>query len=373
MGTLIRALLDRGHRVTGYTLDRSLLPGTRARAYGTDQFRLYYIPMRKRSIRPNGLSLGRIVDLYRMERRELAAAMRESGPDVVHAHWLYEFALAAIESGIPHVITAHDSPAKVLRYMPNLYRLGRYFMARKALRRARVLTTVSEYLRDEVRGYARAAVDVVANPLPLELCQRDAKRSIDPPGKMLKVGMVLNGWSRFKNQPPAIKGFSIFRQGNPHAELHLFGHDFEPGGKGFVWCKRHGFESGLSFHGPTAHDALLHMLAGIDVLLHPALEETFGMSVAEAMALGKPVIGGDRAGAIPWLLDFGAAGLLVDVRSPTAIAKALDSLALNADLRQNLAQAGFKRVSGICAPNAVVAAYEKSYLRAVTANPAVRN
>ena len=78
----------------------------------------------------------------------------------------------------------------------------------------------------------------------------------------------------------------------------------------------------------------------IDVLVHPSLEESHGMAVTEAMAIGLPVIGGKYSGAIPWTLGDGKAGMLVDVRSPHAIADGMRVMAQDADLRNRLALAG---------------------------------
>lgn len=44
------------------------------------------------------------------------------------------------------------------------------------------------------------------------------------------------------------------------------------------------------------------------------------------MALGVPVVGGKDSGAIPWLLDDGAAGILVDTRNPIEISAAVSRL-----------------------------------------------
>jgi glycosyltransferase involved in cell wall biosynthesis len=47
------------------------------------------------------------------------------------------------------------------------------------------------------------------------------------------------------------------------------------------------------------------------------------MSVLEAMKAGVPVIGGKAAGGVPWTLDFGRSGVLVDVRDSDAISDAI--------------------------------------------------
>lgn len=66
------------------------------------------------------------------------------------------------------------------------------------------------------------------------------------------------------------------------------------------------------------------------------------MATIEAMAIGIPVIAGSRSGGMPWTLDYGKAGLLVDVRSSEAIARGMETLVLNRELRQRLGVEGRK-------------------------------
>ena len=141
LATLIGTLIERGHEVVGVTqgpgvpldLDKAVV------AYGP-RFRIHYAPVRRHSFRFNGRHVGRMVDAYGLERRYYVQALQEERPDVIHAHWAYESGLAAEASGFPYVLTCHDSPVQVLRYMTNLYRFGRLLMARKAMRQARVIS-----------------------------------------------------------------------------------------------------------------------------------------------------------------------------------------------------------------------------------------
>jgi len=167
LGTLIGELLSRGHEVSAYTMSPNMpldLPQP-VIAQG-ERFKVYYCPQRKHSVRLNGWHLGRIVDFFRLERRYLQQAIRIDNPDVVHAHWAYEFALAAISSGKPHIVTCHDAPDVVLKYMPNIYRFGRYLMARHCLGQAKLVTAVSPYLCNAVQKYCNVPIAVVQNPLP---------------------------------------------------------------------------------------------------------------------------------------------------------------------------------------------------------------
>jgi hypothetical protein len=58
--------------------------------------------------------LPRAWDLFAQERAGLERAMREDPCDVVHAHWTYEFALAALASGQPTLVTARDWAPTIL-------------------------------------------------------------------------------------------------------------------------------------------------------------------------------------------------------------------------------------------------------------------
>jgi glycosyltransferase involved in cell wall biosynthesis len=79
-----------------------------------------------------------------------------------------------------------------------------------------------------------------------------------------------------------------------------------------------------SFVGPLDGMAKWALLAGADVLLAPSVSESFGMSVAEALAVGTPAIvaPGVGAGAILQRID----GRLIAQRDADAVAVALSSL-----------------------------------------------
>ena len=330
LATLIGALLDRGHRVSAFTLsnDLPLIQNSRITASGKN-LSIDYCPMRPRAWRPNGYLPGRIVDLYRFERRALVHAITLAAPDVLHAHWTYEFAMAALATGIAHVITSHDSPYKIARlysrYRPtiSLYRWLRVVMARQVLRKARCVTAVSPYMRDEIQSITSARIDVVPNLVDATTSTLATFRTLPA---LPRVAMVCNGWSTIKNPQPALIAFSRLKQHRPAAELHLYGHDFGSGEVAQLWCRNQGISDGMYFHGAMSHRALLLALANDDLLLHPSIEESFGMVLAEAMAMGLPVVAGANSGAVPWVVS--SSGILCDVRNAQAIEAAmLESLA----------------------------------------------
>ncbi|MDX6751200.1 glycosyltransferase family 4 protein [Geminicoccaceae bacterium 1502E] len=77
-------------------------------------------------------------------------------------------------------------------------------------------------------------------------------------------------------------------------------------------------------------------LAAMDVVVQTSVAyESFGMALAEAMALGRPVVG-SRAGGIPEVIGDGLGGSIVPPGDPAALAAALAPLLGSPDLRREL-------------------------------------
>lgn len=138
--------------------------------------------------------------------------------------------------------------------------------------------------------------------------------------------MVLNGWTKIKNPEIGITAVNTFILKNTGTELHLIGPDFGPGQIAEQWCGSLPSYPSIHFHGSLPHKATMQLMTTMDVLLHPSVEESFGLTVAEAMSMGIPVICGRSTGALAWMTDYGNAGILTDVTSPDEIVLALNSL-----------------------------------------------
>lgn len=361
LATLIAELLRQGHCVSAFTLSDDIpLDGGVVVVRGNN-FMLSYCPMRPRAWRFNGVHPGRIIDFFGYEREQLHRAILQAAPEVLHAHWTYEFALAALQTGLPCVVTCHDSPYKVARFYSrakptqSLYRWLRALMARKVLLQSRSVTAVSPYLRDEVQGMTRMPISVIPNPVDAFALSLGKARTAPASASF---SMVCNGWQTLKNPQPAMKAFARYRLSYLEAELHLYGHDFGSGQTAETWAKQQGIADGMVFHGAIPHKQLLGALANADLLLHPSLEESFGMSIAEAMAMGLPIVAGECSGAVPWVVGEG--GVLCDVRQEQAIYQAIEQVLIPENyLRYSLAARA--RVDSMFTVSAVATAYLATY------------
>ena len=367
LATLIAELLRRGHRVSAFTLssDMPLREDAAVVARGP-AFELHLAPARPRAWPMNGHRLGRIVDLYSFERNALRRAILSSSPDVLHAHWAYEYAWAALRAGLPHVVTCHDSPFLVARFQRDFvhgaYRWLRAGIAWHVLRQARRVTTVSPYMVGQVQRLCRVPVGVVPNPMPMPMT--GIERANERSGTTPRVVMVANGWDARKNPQAAFVAFGSLSRQLPAAELHLYGHGFGPDQAAERWWRGQRLNGNVHFHGPVSHAAILDTFASSHMLLHPALEESFGAVLAEAMTMGLPVVAGAHSGAVPWVVGKG--GLLVDVTDPVVMADAMYRVATEPGLASELARCGQRDALARFGVSTVAAAYEREYAAALS-------
>jgi len=96
-------------------------------------------------------------------------------------------------------------------------------------------------------------------------------------------------------------------------------------------------------------DDVPSLLAGMDVVVLPSLNEGMGRVLVMAMALGKPIVA-TRVGGVPELLADGAAGRLVPPGDAAALADAVCGLLRDPDRATALGEAGRRRAGRYGAP-----------------------
>jgi glycosyltransferase involved in cell wall biosynthesis/GT2 family glycosyltransferase len=103
------------------------------------------------------------------------------------------------------------------------------------------------------------------------------------------------------------------------------------------------------------------VLAAIDVFVHPALAESFGMVIIEAMAMARPVVSTD-VGIAGDVIEDGVSGVLARSPDPEGLASALRRMLESRDRWPQIGAEARRRVQGFTA-DTMVRAYEESYAR----------
>jgi glycosyltransferase involved in cell wall biosynthesis len=178
-----------------------------------------------------------------------------------------------------------------------------------------------------------------------------------PPRDEPLLVAVSDGFTRWKN----VHALLLAHARLPTGRLELIGWDYEPGGLAEQWARARGLGERVTFAGSMSHSDVLERIRAADVLVHPSLEESFGMVVLEALARGTPVVAGARSGAVPWLLDGGRVGELVDVTDPAALAAGVERLLADGGRWEERSRAGHAHAWEHFRMSQVASAYLEAY------------
>lgn len=335
----ILGFLNAGHRVTVLKLtDLALEP--RVLTCGRLEVRLF-------PDRPVGEQYSHF---YRREVNVLSRAIKEVRPDVVFANWTYQFARAAIVSGFPTLVVAHDSPWRILWMMRDKARLLRALYAQLLVfPRIKYLSAVSPYIVDDVRklNFYRRKVRCIPNAI----CDMSAVLTRENIVVREKANVVVSvsEWNQRKNPKILFLAWHILRERHEDWRLIVFGRGMGWNDEAGGFLRDHGMQKdGVELRGYCSRDAIDKCLAKeADLFVSTTLEESFGLIFIEAMAKGIPCVGGEKSGAVPWVIGVGkedCAGEVCNVNDAIATAKCIERLMLDRERREALSANAINRV-----------------------------
>lgn len=252
--------------------------------------------------------------------------------------------------GGPAVVTIHD--LAFLRRPDWLTAASRryYQGAVRSVRRARQVIAVSEHTRRELLALTDVVpgkVVVIPNPVhprflapsePGEDAAVAARYGLTDPFLLFvstieprkNLGVLLQAYRRLledgREIPLALAGGDGWHSADVYRTVQALGLVGKARFLGYV---------------PAADLPALYRRAAL--LAHPALDEGFGLTPLEAMAVGTPVVV-SQAGSLPEVV--GEAGLPVAPRDPAAWATALAALLDRPALAAELAERGRQRAAG---------------------------
>ncbi|MFB0872455.1 MULTISPECIES: glycosyltransferase family 4 protein [unclassified Sphingobium] len=286
-----------------------------------------------------GRLLGR--DLYREAylhfkfRGRLLPLRCPGEPGVMH--WTYPLPLYM--EGWRNIYTVHDlipmerpdlSPVKASR----MARLLRQIMPR-----ADRIVTVSDVVRDEVIARFGCSPDHVTT------CHQAVDLDAGTPsltprreGHFLFCGSI-------EPRKNLVRLANAYRRSGSRRPLLIVGQD---GWRSDEVRGAIGEGNGITFTALQSREALTALMREARALLFPSLAEGFGLPVAEAMALGTPVMASD----LPALREVaGDAALFVDPFDENAISRGIGALDVDDGLCERLARLGAAKAVAYQSPH----------------------
>lgn len=277
--------------------------------------------------------------------RRLRAQLHAQSPDIVHTngfkmHLLGAWACPKRSAVLWHL---HDYVSRRT--------IAARLLQRNAHRTSAVVTN-SMSVADDVRQVCGDGVPVHAvwNSVDLDRFSPDGPRAdldamsgLPAVERGLRVGLVAT-FARWKGHRTFLDALALLPRSLPVRGYVIGGPLYETSGSQVSLAElRHaadsrGLESRVGFTG-FVQDASTAMRA-LDVVVHASTEpEPFGLVIVEAMACAKPVVV-SRAGGAAELIEPGVDALAFDPGDAPALARCIEQLARDSDLRRRLGAAG---------------------------------
>jgi glycosyltransferase involved in cell wall biosynthesis len=308
-------------------------------------------PGRTVHLLPRSRLLGNITLMWR-DRRQLGRLFRHLVPDVIHAHSTSEFALAALESGYPTVVSVHGiarEEARLARGAAERLRgLARTRLEALVLRRVRDVMVVSPYVADRFGGYFRHARTHTVETSVSDLFFRVERRPL--PETALFAGLIIPR----KGVVELVEAARLLRARRPGVRVRLAGAETDP-----AYAERvrsaiaaAGLGEAVTLLGGLSADALAQELARATLLVLPSFQETAPIAIQEAMAAGVPVVATD-VGGNRHLVSDRETGRLVASGDTEELARAIDWVLEDASRAAALGETARREARDRFAPLAV--------------------
>jgi glycosyltransferase involved in cell wall biosynthesis len=142
-----------------------------------------------------------------------------------------------------------------------------------------------------------------------------------------------------KNQEALVRAFAVALRAVPDARLVLAG----PGDPTPVTALATELGVAEKIIVVRARTDVPDLLAAFDVFVHPAVTESFGMVIVEAMAMGRPVVS-TPVGIAPEVIDPPHSGVLTAAAEPESLAAGLEEMLALRATWTDMGQAARRRV-----------------------------
>jgi glycosyltransferase involved in cell wall biosynthesis len=301
---------------------------------------------------------------YALATARLAARLRRERVEVLHTH-LFEASLVGLTAArlarTPlAVFTGHHSHEVPLHRRRLLLALDRF--AAKHL--ADVVVSPSQEMKDtfvQVYGCPSAKVEVIEHGVdlqrfdPARVDGSGVRAELELEGRLVFGAISKHFW--VKNVEALVRGFASVSDEVPEAHLVILGiGDREPTAR---LVRELRLDPRVTLLAPRVD--VPEVLAAFDVFVHPALAESFGLAVVEAMAMQLPVVA-TPVGIARDVIEDGLSGIQIYGTDPVAIAESMHRVLAARRRWSAIGVEARRRVLGFT-PQRWVKAHESLYQR----------
>ncbi|MEO6882913.1 MAG: glycosyltransferase [Bacteroidia bacterium] len=271
----------------------------------------------------------------------LKKTIRDFKPDIVHAHYATSYGLLGTLSGFhPFIISVWGSD---VFDFPKKSFFHKVFL-KNNFSKADILLSTSRIMAEEIKKYTSKKITVTPFGVDLTIFKPDSTQNKINQNRIV-IGTVKSLETKYGINF-LISAFAILKERYSNLALQLLivgSGSREAELKEMVLNLK--IEKVSQFTGFIDHSEIVVYQNMLSIAVFPSVldSESFGVSVLEAAACGKPVVV-SNVGGLPEVIENGITGIIVPPKDSIALANALEKLILDEDLRVNMGKQGRIRV-----------------------------
>ncbi len=253
--------------------------------------------------------------------------LNEIKPNIINIHTpvfgIGDIVAFLAKRNIPIVVTYHTGTmikgvGGITDFVIWIYE---YVFLKYLLARAKHIVCVSKYVSDDFLFDYKHKSSIITPAVNIDLFYSDTKRKTH--NKVLFVA-GLGKSEEYKGLKTLLKSFVAVVKEMPKVKLIVVGDgdkklDYEK------FVKENNLKDNVVFKGALFGQDLANEYRSADLLVSPTKKESFGMVIAEAMAVGLPVIAND-VGGVSELVDDGVTGYLIKNNNVSELSKKIINL-----------------------------------------------
>ena len=279
--------------------------------------------------------------VYLKAIKELKKTIKIFNPDILHAHYASSYGFIGARTNFhPFIISVWGSD---IYNFPNKS-IFHHLIIKYNLSKADQILSTSQTMKKEIEKFTKKNIIVTPFGIQIHKFYPQKVQSLFNSDQLV-IGTIKTLEKKYGIEY-LIRAFRIVRNRRPHIALKLL-----IVGRGSLteYLKSSVIELGLNedtiFTGFVNHNdvEIYHNMLDIGVYASTEDSESFGVSVLESSACGKPVIV-SKVGGLPEVVEHGKTGFIVDKKNPLSIADALISLIEDKTLRDSMGKNGIEKV-----------------------------
>jgi len=326
------ALAEKGYEVGIFTLNGADKPWYR----DVPNIRIFdnQVIARKSFI---GNSMSKLV--YLKANAELRRVIADFKPDILHAHYATSYGLLGARSGFhPFIISAWGSDVMDFPDRSVMHR----FLLKNNFKKADLILATGQVISDSIHKITDKPVEIVSFGVDTTVFCPAAKSfgysdadivlgTVKSLEAVYGIDILMNAFSLLSLKHPALPlKLLIVGGGSKEKEYRLLADQL-------------GITTRCLFTGPVPFREVPAYHNCLDIFANLSHNESFGVSVLEAEACGKPVVA-SNVGGLKEVMVPGLTGISIPPGDSQAAADAFERLVLNSELRQKMGSEGRKFV-----------------------------